>query len=473
MLKLIDKRGSDVVNLNLELLKKIHADAGNKSHIAITRDWSDEDVWASYKDKTFYDQLYQYDEFLTSAERIIEDSCEDSYFSINSFRRNKKQTCRCWHLNAFVLDFDYYTIKKYEKLSAKEMYERHIKEKLPCQPTAIVDSGRGLYVLYCFKHAPKGLIKTYTAIYKSFYQKFKHLGMDEKAMNVTQIIRLPGTLNTKCWRYVEVLELNDTSYCLKDFFHLMPYSHEKVIKFKKDKMKFTNKRAKAQFKDQFQFDNVMKIIHDFEKLIELRNQKGIKDGYREMLIYLARKRLRHANCSLDQEIEITKKLNEKFYLPLSEKEFLNSSPCGQTRCEKISTIISKLNINAMEQRCLHVLCKKSIKDARRAKKARKHPLMNLTSKQQEMLERRTRVFALKEEGYTNSQIAMLLNIEKSMVTRDLQYINAHKWKFKKNLREAITSLKASVGTYLFEKKTLYKKQLKLLEWLKMSQVLLE
>lgn len=88
-------------------------------------------------------------------------------------------TCRAWHLNAFALDFDYYKIDKYKGLSAQEMYEKYIKSKLSLGPTAVVDSGRGLYVIYTFKHSCKKVIALYQSIYKSFLKNFEKYGLKQ------------------------------------------------------------------------------------------------------------------------------------------------------------------------------------------------------------------------------------------------------------------------------------------------------
>lgn len=465
------------MSMELELIKKIHEGADKKCHMSITRNWEGILPDVAFYDRKFFDRVFDEENFYKEINDIVENNAEDCYFSINSFRKKKKLTDQVWHLNAFVLDFDYYKIKEYENLTAKEMYEQYIKFDLPFLPTAVVDSGRGLYVLYTFKHACKAMIATYQSIYQALYDKLKGYGMDAKSMNVTQIIRIPGSMNTKSLRYVEVLELNDTDYQLKDFFHLLPFTREEVTSYKKMKLERlklkTFKFKDKGYMDTFHIDNVMKIINDFEKLIDLRNSEGIQEGYREELIYLARKRLKHTNCDDEEILEIAHKLNERFLKPLEPTKFKETIPCGNTRCEKISTIIKKLDISETEQKKLQILCKKTIKDSRRAKKARKHKLLNLTKKQQEMLERRSKVAALKNEGHSNTYIANILGVDKSMVTRDLQYINNNRWQFIKKLQDAMKELQARIGTYLFEKKTLFDEQLRLLEWLKMSEILIE
>lgn len=462
---------------NLKLLKKIHDDAGSKSHIAITRDWSDEDPTLKYKDNTFFDQMYSIDGFMKSAKRIIDDGCEDSYFSINSFRRKEKQTCRTWHLNAFVLDFDFYKIDRYKDLSAEEMYNLHLKDKLALIPTSVIDSGRGLYLIYSFKHSCKSMIPTYNAIYKTFYNKFKDYGMDPKAMNVTQIIRLPGSFNSKAFKEVEILEFNDTNYKLLDFFDQFKYSQAEVKEFKqKKKINVKRELTFEELEKRFKFrDEQSKlIISDLKKLIELRNASGNYEGYREMLIYIVRKRMRWKDSSIQDELLIAHQINQSFKLPLANKEIeKNCTPYGMNRCFSIKTILNKLDITHQEQLHMKILRSKSLKDSYRQKRKRINILLNLTDKQRKILERRTNVVKLKREGKRNTQIANILTVDKSVITRDLNYINTHAWQFKKKLKEAMKELKGYVDTNYFIRFTRYDDQNELLQWLKTSEILLE
>ena len=201
------------MNLNLEVLKKIHSNADSVCKIAITRDWIDEDYNLKYQDNRFFDKHYTYDSFIKKASHISAEELEESYFSINSFYK-RKSTSNIRHLNAFVLDFDFYKIGKYKTHEPIDFYKEFIEGQLTMRPTAVIDSGRGLYVLYCFKDASKHMAKTYRCIYNRFYSKFKDYGMDAKATNITQLIRIPGSFNVKAFKPVEVLELYDTQYTI-------------------------------------------------------------------------------------------------------------------------------------------------------------------------------------------------------------------------------------------------------------------
>lgn len=161
---------------------------------------------------------------------------EDAYFSINAFRKNTRLTEDLWNINAFVIDYDYYKIKKYASLSAEEMYKSNIEPTLKLRPTFVVDSGRGLYVVYKFEKNSKKRMKLYQSIYKALVKSQLHFGADCKASLVTQVIRIPGTINTRTGRFVEVIEANETKYKIEDFTYCLPYSYEEVEQYKQSKI---------------------------------------------------------------------------------------------------------------------------------------------------------------------------------------------------------------------------------------------
>ena len=470
-------------NINQQFLKKIHEGIDSKSHIAITKNWDPSNDFMVFPDKSyFYDQLFEDEAFYTYAESVIDREEDDVYFSINSFRGRKKVEEDVWHLNAFALDFDYYKIKEYENYTAEEMYEI-LKNKLPVMPTAAVDSGRGLYIIYTFKHCPRQMLRTYKSLYKTFFKLLDGYGMDPRAMNVTQIIRLPGTYNSKSKTEVKVLELNDTNYKIKDFYELFPYTRDEVREYRENKIEKRNQQSIYEYVDDehTKFSSARKRValeffEDFERLIKLRNERNIREGYRETLIYLVRRYCRWYGANYDEEMSRANKYNNMFLEPLDEKEFLYcTKPAGNTKKPGIKWMIQKLGVDGItheEQQQLKKIKSKNLKDKLYQKSKRKIKLLNITHKQQQVLERRTRVIALKREGKRNKHIADVLGIDKSTVTRDLQYISKNAWQFKKKLKAVMDELTSKLNTSIFRRHTRYKEQKQLLEWLKISEVML-
>lgn len=476
---------------NLELLRKIHEGANEcfnpddevVCHIAILRSWIDRESPENLayvfdpNDDRFYDRLYTIDRFLNECKRIIDDELEESYFSINSFWRKNKHTEDIRHLNAFALDFDFYKKKKYQNLSPVEMYETHIKPALPMKPTAVIDSGRGLYVIYAFHHCSIVRIKLYQAIYKQFLDRFINYGMDPKAINVTQVIRVPGSYNVKANKTVEIIDSYNTEYELTDFCQLLPFTYEQVQVHREEQKEKRRKKEEVKVSQEARKERRKKckiFLADLRKLIAMRNHQGYYEGYRELVIYLALEKMLWAGYDKDLAIKEASKLNDEFHWPL--KEYSVEKQCMPAQVHycthSVKTVITKLEISEEEQKKLHVLVSREHKDLHRKHLKNKHPLLNRSKKEVEQLMRRTEVIKLKKEGKRNTDIANALEVDKSTITLDLKYINAHKHEFRKVLGDSIEALESALNDENLVRKTIYDELKRLRRWAEMSAYVL-
>ena len=472
----------------LDLIQKIHAGGetvpGSKydqhCFTAILKDWDDT---LSYEQlmiadaldqNTFYDKFYSFEKLHPVVQGLIDEGTEDSYFSINSFWIKSKTTSDIRHLNAFALDFDYYKKERYKDLDASEFYDI-LKKDLPIKPTAVVDSGRGLYVIYSFNHCSKSMLGLYKAIYKEFSEQYKKYGLDAAATNVTQVIRIPGTCNSRSLKEVRILEYNDTNYELTDFASILKHTYQEVVKYKELKKQDTTIEIKKTISSFSYTKNIRRtkwfknLFEDFKLLIQLRNNDRDYEGYRECMLYITRERATWSGQSIDESIKTALRLNEHFHYPLSKSQIENQcKPSKLPNCCSIDTIINKLNILPHEQLKLKLLKSKRLKDSLFNKRSKRHKLLNRTEKELKMLERRTRVFHLKRIGIKNVDIAAILTIDKSTVTKDLDYIMKNKSEFRIKLADMIQQLTTLFDTPAFLKRVTYDSQQKLLEWLKIG-----
>ena len=416
------------------------------------------------KKSEFYDRLYPIDEFLKACQDLQGET--DVFFSLNSFYRKKKLAGEVRHINAFCLDFDFYKLKRYETYEPAAFYEV-IRRHLELTPTAVVDSGRGLYVIYAFQHCSYHMDRLYHSVMKHFLKKFEKYGMDPRALNTTQVIRLPGTINSRTGRIVQVLELNDTEYTLQQLAKQLPWSKEQVGVHKKESKKKRKKVDWDLFKRRPYYKDYYK---DFQKLIALRNRKGEYEGYRETLLWIAREKATWLGYTIDESVQLANKLNEQFHHPLTalqvEKQCRPSS--NRAACN-IDTIIDRLQITAEEQQHMKVLKRKSLKKAVYAKRRRKILLLNRTEKQQKVLERRTRVCELKNvQHLSNARIAQILGVHRSTITKDLKYIQTHPSQFIRKLKDYMDEIEGALASKEFRRRTIYRTQQRLSKWLKIA-----
>lgn len=453
---------------------KAHPDTGlltekQKRDLAFIKKYTSDTL-----DESLYDKIMPVPEFLNKCEQMIkgDEECTDCYFSVNSFYKRKRRTRAVRHLNCFVLDFDFYKIKEYQDLTPVNFY-RKIKRYLPAEPTIVMNTGRGLDVIYCFKHCSYHMSDLYKQINKQFYKRLERYGLDDKAALITQVIRLPGTINSKTGTFAEMLEINETSYTIQDFTHLLPYTAEHAAAFKAEKKKkYKGDMNPAEIK-QCRDPVFKKLYEDLRKLIILRNQAECYEGYRETLLYILRQYATWSGSSINESVQLALKLNAEFHSPLSNREV--EEQCrpadGLKKCS-IDTIIDKLQITITEQRKLKVLKRTWLKKKEYASRKRKHPLLNRTPKEISMLERRTQVWRLLGEGYRRIDIATKLNVDKSLITRDIDYIRCHPSEFHKKLKEYMDEIKESLQDVIFLRNTIYKRQQQLSEWLKTADTAL-
>ena len=216
--------------------------------------------------------------------------------------------------------------------------------------------------------------------------------MDAKAMNITQVIRIPGTWNAAAGKEVSILERNETDYQIFDFCPLLTFSKQQVDAYKHERKSLCKKDKEGKKPNHSKRKVSTKLfLKDLEKIIVHKNKQGIKKGYREYLIYLAQER---------------------------------------TSIEKV---ISGLEIDTKLQQQLCYLQERRIKDLKKKRIRNKHPLLNRSKKEVDMLIRRTHICKLKKEGKSNTEIANILTESKSTITLDLKYIQKNKHEFRKVL----------------------------------------
>lgn len=422
---------------NIEFIKWIHSDMefvarDNDPYTCyggVLSEWEPEDPLKKkygLEESVFSDRLHTKKQFYQLCEQCINEGREDTYFTINSFAVPKKSSQYVRHLNAIALDYDFYKLESFQNLTPRQMYEDHIKNTLPCTPSAIIDSGRGLCVLYIFNHASVAMVSLYKAIYKHLYEQQKQFGMDSKAMNITQVIRIPGTVNTRSMSDVEIIETNDTSYTIQELAQIiLPFSLEKTKEFKKHKNKAL-KRAQTDKIPQI----LSNIIEDFKTLIRLR--KGDCKGYREYMIFILQEKMNYYGVVREKALEISYEINAIFNEPLQDREI--TKRCKPARKYPYTTSKSKImrGLEITDEEAKKMIYFRNAKQDRNTKRRRqrRHGLLNRSEKQIKMLERRQKVVEGIMQGKTLAIIQKEYTESKRTFKRDLAYIVAHPNEFK-------------------------------------------
>ena len=61
----------------------------------------------------------------------------------------------------------------------------------------IIDSGRGLALLWNINKVPSQALPLWKAIQEYLYHQLKEFGADRQALDATRVLRVPGSINSK------------------------------------------------------------------------------------------------------------------------------------------------------------------------------------------------------------------------------------------------------------------------------------
>lgn len=222
----------------------------------------------------------------------------DCYVSLNGFTGYHRRSKECRQINGIIFDLDYHTTTTDEHLDwLKKRTTMLLKDAIDegdlYDPNIITDTGRGLQLLYLFEKAISYKIKGGTinerAIYA--YNKIREtiekqienvltkedetLEIDKKVYDLSRIIRLPGTLNSRSNTKAYIAYISEDYYTFSDF-----YTKQKVLP---DKEK-TKKIGYAQ-KGLYNKNALNEArLNEMEKLQLIR--KDHCEGFRNFMTFI-------------------------------------------------------------------------------------------------------------------------------------------------------------------------------------------
>ena len=156
---------------------------------------------------------------------------DDCYLGMNGFTWNGK---RCvsdvLQLTSFYVDFDFYNIPEYSHLAPVDLAELIIKENpwMP-EPSAVIDSGRGLWMVWLFKKPPRVKTKAnhqwipaWQEAQDFLIESLRKYGADSSCRDASRLVRMPETINSKtgrtahCWQTGNKYEFNNLKKIILD-----------------------------------------------------------------------------------------------------------------------------------------------------------------------------------------------------------------------------------------------------------------
>ena len=347
------------------------------------------------------------------------------YITLNTFYKTYRRIECIKELNALFIDLDTYKTGFTKEQILINLNENHFKQSMPI-PNFIIDSGRGLYLIWLIKKVPSMALPLWKAVEEYFYKTLKEFGADRQALDATRILRVPGSINSKTNTEVKIIDEYNYLYDLREIQNeYMPELSEKVsVRRGRPKKVLFVYRERSLYYARLQ---------DIIKLCELR-EYDLK-GHRELILFL----YRYYSCYFTEDIEKalhdTLEVNSMFRQPLGEKEVIRATRSAETVYKdqnkdykyKNETLINLLEISDIEQKeMLTIISKDEYKrreNIRRKKNYKKE--LEAQSKiplQDKLSERRLKIKDLLAKGLKQQDICHALNISKRTYLRDRKYL---------------------------------------------------
>lgn len=399
--------GEAIKKNKVEYIDKVHGDSKGW----ITRSCIDENGYSQWHYK--YLELKETD--LTG---------KNIYITLNTFFKPCRRLECIKELNFLYIDLDYYKTKYTKEQVIMNLEENYFNKIIPAT-NYILDSGRGLALLWNINKVPSKALPLWKAIQEYLYKQLKEFGADRQALDATRILRVPGSINSKSKTVVSIIDEYDYIYDLREI------QKEYLPELKpKEKKKGRPKKINYVYRERSLY---FARIQDIIKLCELREYD--LRGHREIILFLYRYYL----CSFTEDVQKALgdvlELNGMFIYPLKENEVIRATRSAE-KCYldknkeykyKNDTLIELLEITEYEETYMSTIISKNEYKRRDREYQKNRYLEKLKaegklSKKEEVKIRREKIKDLLVEGLSQKEIYSLLKISKRTCVNDVKFL---------------------------------------------------
>ena len=359
---------------------------------------------------------------------------DNVYITLNTFYKTYRRIECIKELNALFIDLDTYKTDFTKEQILINLNENHFKQSIPI-PNFIIDSGRGLYLIWLIKKVPSMALPLWKAVEEYFYKTLKEFGADRQALDATRILRVPGSFNSKTHTEVKIIDNYDYLYELREIqSEYMPELSEKapVRRGRPKKVLFVHRKRSLYHAR----------ILDIIKLCELR-EYDLK-GHRELILFLYRYYLCYFTEDIEKALYDTLELNSMFRQPLTENEVTRATKSAEKVYKdqnkdykyKNETLINLLEISDEEQKKMKTIISKD--EYKRRKRLRNNKSYNSEkakekykdklkengkiTKEEKISLRREKIKDLLREGLVRKDICSELDISIKTYKRDIKFL---------------------------------------------------
>ena len=349
---------------------------------------------------------------------------ENIYITLNTFYKPCRRLECIKELNFVYIDLDYYKTKYTKEQVIMNLESNYFNKIIPAT-NYIIDSGRGLALLWNINKVPSQALPLWKAIQEYLYHQLKEFGADRQALDATRVLRVPGSINSKSKTVVSIIDEYDYIYDLREI------QKEYLPELKpKEKKKGRPKKVNYVYRERSLY---FARIQDITKLCELREYD--LRGHREIILFLYRYYLCSFTEDVQKAIEDVLELNSMFIYPLKEKEVIRATRSAE-KCYldknkeykyKNETLIDLLEITEYEETQMSTIISKGEYKRRdrvyqKNKYQRKLKSEGKISEKEKLSQRRAKIKDLLAEGLKQKDICSQLNISKDTYIRDRKYL---------------------------------------------------
>ena len=230
---------------------------------------------------------------------------EDAYLSQAFFKQPNRRAINIFGLTHAWIDLDYYNATgwladfiKNNKPSAREIASLVLDRcrDLGIPPTSIQSSGRGLYVKWSFTNmvGPAGAARV-RALNRQLVRIFSDFSADPAACDVSRVLRVPGSINSKTGSFCTTIHAAPISYDYGEFCEeILPLTLDEIRERQADrqaarKQRKADRRGEHRRKGRIldKADWACKVVSDLTTLAETRWGGRVPEGQRDTWTFLA------------------------------------------------------------------------------------------------------------------------------------------------------------------------------------------
>lgn len=218
----------------------------------------------------------------------------EHFISVNSFKRPNRTAANLLGLRACFIDVDCHRLPVWANVSSDDVLSEIIatlsQGSIP-HPTMVIASGRGLHLYWTFpKSLPKAAVPRWAAVQRHLCDALKVFGADSNAIDVTRVLRLAGTTNTKVGAVARILHLDlDRDVDLEDLARaVLPLTQHALQELRRTRAKRKKKHsADRSARAQSSYRTFVEIIiADIDRLIAYRWHGRIPENHRNTTLFV-------------------------------------------------------------------------------------------------------------------------------------------------------------------------------------------